>query len=117
MIDLYKFVFYKIYKAFQAISSRNAQNSAWGCMSAVVALFLFEFVLIVWEIIESRRLEYDEIAIPFLVTYATIATLNYFVFMVNDKYARLRVGSSKSFYVIISLVAAVAIIGVIYLSR
>jgi len=82
----YRWIFFKLYEFFQKLNSSNSYNSALGVLSGLLMLLVFRFHLLVNKYFIGKQLDYNEIAIPYLMVFVVILAINYFLLAKDSQY-------------------------------
>lgn len=82
----YRYIYYRIYKLFESINAKNAHNSALGILSVPLMLLAWKVHSMLSKYLWDHRLTFSEIAIPYLLVFFGIYTLNYFLLQKNSRF-------------------------------
>jgi hypothetical protein len=64
-MTFYRYLYFRIYKFFENLKSRNAHNMALGILTLPVGLLIYKCHLLLNRYIHGKELNYEEIAVPY----------------------------------------------------
>jgi hypothetical protein len=85
-MKFYRYIFFKVYSLFEKLNARNAHNSAIGIVSLPIMLIVYRIHSLISERFLNQKLDYDKIAIPYLIAFFAIYAANYFLLQWDSKY-------------------------------
>jgi hypothetical protein len=118
-MTFYRYIYFRIYRFFENLNSRNAHNMALGILTLPIGLVIYKCHLLLMRYMQGKELVYDEIAIPYLVIFLAIYAANNFLLQRDSKYDETegffeRKEQPKSYdFLLIGLVAVIILIFVI----
>lgn len=118
-MTFYRYIFFKVYRFFERLKSRNAHNSALGVISVPILLLVYKIHSLISEYVFNERLNFDAIVIPYLIIFFAIYAANYFLLQSGSKYFKTedffeRGAQPKSYdFLLIGLIAFMIVIFVI----
>lgn len=87
-MTFYRYIYFSIYRFFENLKATNAHNSALGILSVPLMLTVYKVHSLVSKHLLDQRLDFNKIAIPYLIVFFVIYAANYFLLERNSTYLK-----------------------------